>query len=87
MLFSTSFLFALFCALVCQNKTYGADCSEECGHCLGGQQCNHVIGTCHIGCDAGYYNYLCKGGILTWKKKLPYAHQSILKKDLMYTGK
>uniref|UniRef100_K1RBD9 Endothelial cells scavenger receptor n=1 Tax=Magallana gigas TaxID=29159 RepID=K1RBD9_MAGGI len=45
---------------VCQNNTYGAGCSEDCGHCFSGQQCNHIFGTCPIGCDAGYYNDRCK---------------------------
>lgn len=34
---------------------YGAGCSKECGHCVNGEQCNPVHGTCRNGCEAGYY--------------------------------
>lgn len=34
---------------------YGAGCSKECGHCVGGEQCNPVHGTCRNGCETGYY--------------------------------
>lgn len=54
--------FFLLHETVCQNNTYGAGCSEDCGHCFSGQQCNHIVGTCPIGCDAGYYNDRCKTG-------------------------
>ncbi|XP_065923437.1 receptor-type tyrosine-protein phosphatase epsilon [Magallana gigas] len=39
---------------------YGAGCSEECGHCVYGEQCNPVDGTCHNGCETGYYKKRCK---------------------------
>lgn len=52
---------------VCQNKTYGTGCSKECGHCLGGKQCNHINGTCDNSCDSGYYKSGCKEG----KRKKP----------------
>lgn len=57
-----SYIFFLLHETVCQNNTYGAGCSEDCGHCFSGQQCNHIFGTCPIGCDAGYYNDRCKTG-------------------------
>lgn len=47
----------------CQNNTYGTECSEFCGHCLNEQQCNHVNGTCHNGCEAGYHSDSCTRGI------------------------
>lgn len=55
-------VFFLLHETVCQNNKYGAGCSENCGHCLSGQQCNQFVGTCPVGCDAGYYNDRCKSG-------------------------
>lgn len=37
-------------------------CSEECGHCVNGEQCNPVHGTCRNGCETGYYKKRCKRG-------------------------
>ncbi|XP_052692781.1 receptor-type tyrosine-protein phosphatase alpha-like [Crassostrea angulata] len=48
------------CQLECQNNTYGAGCSERCGHCLNEKGCDHVNGTCPSGCEAGYYGSWCK---------------------------
>lgn len=68
---SRFFLFIFFLSLflctfvtACQNNTYGAGCSKKCGHCLNKEQCNHIKGTCHNGCEAGYYSPRCKKGIL-----------------------
>lgn len=47
----------------CQNHTYGTECSEFCGYCLNEQQCDNVNGTCHNGCEAGYYSDRCTRGI------------------------
>lgn len=46
----------------CQNNKYGAECSEDCGHCLDGTQCDNVNGTCYNGCEAGYHKTRCKRG-------------------------
>lgn len=46
----------------CQNHMYGAGCSEKCGYCLDGEQCDHVNGTCLNGCEAGYHQIRCKTG-------------------------
>lgn len=35
---------------------------------MNGEQCNHVNGACHNGCEAGYYNAGCTKGILAEKK-------------------
>lgn len=55
-------LLKLFHSTACQNNMYGAGCSEKCGHCLNGEHCNHVNGTCHSGCEAGYHGIRCKRG-------------------------
>lgn len=47
----------------CKNKTYGPGCLKTCGHCVNGEQCNHVNGTCHNGCEAGIYGSHCQMGI------------------------
>ncbi|XP_034321880.2 scavenger receptor class F member 2 [Magallana gigas] len=53
-------LLAISGTYACQNNTYGAGCSKKCGHCLNKEQCNHIKGTCHNGCEAGYYSPRCK---------------------------
>lgn len=54
--------FSLFRVTACLNNTYGAGCLEICGQCLSEQQCNHINGTCTIGCEPGYYSDQCKIG-------------------------
>lgn len=46
----------------CQDNKYGAGCSEDCGHCLNGEQCDHVNGTRRNGCEAGFRKTRCKRG-------------------------
>lgn len=47
----------------CQyNSYYGAGCPNECGHCLNGEKCDPVTGTCNNGCEAGYTTMMCKKG-------------------------
>lgn len=40
----------------CENRTYGANCSQHCGHCQNETTCNTVDGDCTEGCASGY-NY------------------------------
>lgn len=46
----------------CDNGTFGQDCKQACGNCLGEEQCDHVNGTCLNGCDAGYKGLECAEG-------------------------
>ena len=46
----------------CKDNTYGMDCSMVCGNCLNGEQCNHVNGSCHDGCDKGTHGDKCDIG-------------------------
>lgn len=55
-------VYGIFLLVECENNKYGAGCSEDCGHCLDEEQCNNVNGTCHSGCEAGYYKTRCKRG-------------------------
>lgn len=50
----------LYKILACDNRTYGTNCSKECGFCFGREQCHHVSGTCLKGCDPGYKAGACK---------------------------
>ena len=43
----------------CGNGTFGYDCTETCGKCMGEEPCNHVNGTCLDGCGRGYKGDLC----------------------------
>lgn len=43
----------------CERGSYEVRCTEKCGHCLDGDKCSHINGTCLTGCDAGYH-----GGVL-----------------------
>lgn len=72
--------FLLFRFTACLNNTYGVGCLEICGQCLSEQQCNHINGTCTIGCETGYYSDHCKKGIvLAFKLTYFYAeHITIL---------
>uniref|UniRef100_A0A8W8P2J8 EGF-like domain-containing protein n=1 Tax=Magallana gigas TaxID=29159 RepID=A0A8W8P2J8_MAGGI len=49
------------CNKVCNNNTYGPNCSRTCGHCLYlyGEKCNHVTGQCPRGCASGFQGDLC----------------------------
>lgn len=47
----------------CKDNTYGDGCSKKCGHCVNGEQCDPVSGTCYNGCEAGYYTtMMCEKG-------------------------
>ena len=48
--------------LECDDGTFGQDCKQACGNCLGEEQCDHVNGTCLNGCDAGYKGLECAEG-------------------------
>ena len=59
-----------FICYLCSNLTdcnpgyYGGGCGETCSeHCAGDQDfCDHVNGTCDLGCDPGYQGYYCIQG-------------------------
>ena len=54
----------LFSFVACDDGKYGLECNNSCGHCLDGDHCNKVNGTCIRGCSAGYNgsDILCKTG-------------------------
>lgn len=60
----------LFLATACLNNTYGTGCSGNCGHCVDWEECDHVNGVCHNGCEAGYYSDRCKRGTLYIAKNI-----------------
>jgi hypothetical protein len=43
----------------CDTLTFGSNCQLTCGHCFNGEICDHVDGTCHNGCAAGWIGTLC----------------------------
>ncbi|XP_062609526.1 cell death abnormality protein 1-like isoform X2 [Saccostrea cucullata] len=45
----------------CTNRTYGPDCSKNCGFCKNSAPCDVVTGMCQ-GCSAGYEGILCLSG-------------------------
>ncbi|KAK3801332.1 hypothetical protein RRG08_049098 [Elysia crispata] len=49
------------CDQKCDSGFYGAGCNATCSdHCHGRQNlCDHVNGTCDLGCDPGYLDSLC----------------------------
>nr|XP_022306625.1 platelet endothelial aggregation receptor 1-like isoform X1 [Crassostrea virginica] len=49
------------CTQVCNNSTYGPNCSLTCGNCLYlyGEQCHHVTGQCPLGCVDGFTGTRC----------------------------
>lgn len=50
--------------IACQNRTYGQNCKNTCGHCLNYEDCFHVNGTCVMGCESGYKGNTCNTGQL-----------------------
>ncbi|XP_062602964.1 multiple epidermal growth factor-like domains protein 11 [Saccostrea cucullata] len=48
------------CYNECSGGKYGQDCGENCGACLGYEQCNYGSGSCTEGCDIGYEGTLCR---------------------------
>ena len=58
------FKYVFFEILECKHNTYGLGCIGLCGHCLNGDQCDHVNGSCPNGCDKGAYGDKCDKGLL-----------------------
>lgn len=50
----------LRCEHYCETHKYGAECAEDCGHCINGRKCNPFNGFCYAGCETGYYGSQCK---------------------------
>ena len=48
--------------IVCDNGSFGQDCNERCGECLGKEQCHHVNGSCINGCKPGFHGIMCTKG-------------------------
>ena len=48
--------------IVCSDGTFGKNCTEQCGECLGKEKCDHVNGTCVNGCNPGYQGITCTEG-------------------------
>ena len=43
----------------CDDGTYGMECAETCGKCVGNEPCDPVNGTCPKGCGPGYKGSIC----------------------------
>nr|XP_022312100.1 uncharacterized protein LOC111117327 isoform X1 [Crassostrea virginica] len=43
-----------FCNKKCTPGTYGLNCAESCGHCLGTSECDPIDGRCINGCEPGW---------------------------------
>ena len=43
------------------------ECTQVCGKCLNGEQCDHVNGSCANGCDKGTHGDKCNKGL--WNVK------------------
>lgn len=56
--------FWIIFTIECDNRKYGDGCQRNCGNCLNRAQCDHVIGTCLQGCEAGYKGQMCDQGKL-----------------------
>ena len=39
------------------------ECTQVCGNCLNGEQCDHVNGSCANGCDKGTHGDKCDKGL------------------------
>ena len=46
----------------CSDGSFGRNCNEKCGKCLGKEQFDHVNGTCVKGCNPGIYGIMCTEG-------------------------
>ena len=59
---SASICYKLY--LECDSGFYDERCEKVCSeHCGGAENsCNHVNGTCDLGCDPGYKNETCNEG-------------------------
>ena len=49
----------------CDNGTYGVNCNETCGHCLGQSTCIVSNGSCLGGCERWWGDPVCKTHIGT----------------------
>ena len=49
----------------CQDKFYGRNCSQQCGHCLNHEPCNKDTGHCNKGCQSYFQYPLCQGNSIT----------------------
>ena len=48
---------------VCENNTYGANCSKHCSpQCAANNSCDKINGTCAFGCVHGYQGAFCDRG-------------------------
>ena len=47
----------------CDGNTYGQNCTQTCGLCINGEQCDAVNGQCPNGCQPGFQPPLCSSGI------------------------
>lgn len=45
---------AFIFSVQCSSGTYGYNCAESCGHCLGTSACDPVDGRCANGCEPGW---------------------------------
>ncbi|KAL4230214.1 hypothetical protein ACF0H5_010599 [Mactra antiquata] len=45
---------------VCDNGTYGINCTEQCGRCLNNEPCNKTSGECESGCQSGWTGAMCR---------------------------
>lgn len=65
--------------IACQPGTYGHNCQDTCGYCLNFDDCYHVNGTCHLGCEPGYKGDICKiGQWFFFFKYLLYFNQTMI---------
>ena len=46
----------------CGVRTFSQDCKDSCGVCIANDQCHHINGSCHGGCDRGYQGIMCAEG-------------------------
>lgn len=54
-----------FYSKVCEAGMYGNDCSQKCGACINSTACNHISGSCDLGCAPGWQNTpLCDEGTI-----------------------
>ena len=67
----------------CEGGTFGQECTEVCGNCLGGESCHYYNGTCLNGCDSGYEGINCTKGYLENTNQWTYKkiHYVMLKRD------
>nr|XP_034321632.1 receptor-type tyrosine-protein phosphatase epsilon-like [Crassostrea gigas] len=63
------------CFNICEAGMYGNDCSQKCGDCISSTACNHISGSCDLGCAPGWQNTpLCDEDCPNGKFGLNCAH-------------